>query len=90
MKRFKALETAFASGWMRVRANRRHRGYDRGFILSDHADWPQLIQTIEETGAKQVLVTHGKSDVLVNYLQERGYRASALSTVYGDEEEGTE
>jgi len=90
MKRFDALETAFASGWMRVRANRRHRGYDRGFILSDHADWPQLIQTIQETGANQVLVTHGKSDVLVNYLEEQGYQASALSTVYGDEEEGTE
>lgn len=90
MKRFKSLETGFASGWMRVRGGRRHRGYDRGFVLSDHADWPQLIQTVQETRAQRILVTHGKSDVLVEYLREQGYSAHALGADYGDDSETEE
>lgn len=87
MKRFKELETGFASGWMRVRAGRRMRGYDRGFVLSDHADWPQLLQTIGETGAKQVWVTHGKADLLVRHLNENGIAAGVWGTEYGHEED---
>lgn len=83
MKRFKSVETGFASGWMRVRGGRRHRGYDRGFVLSDHADWPQLVRTIQETGARKILVTHGKSDVLVRYLKELGYWAEILGSEVG-------
>ena len=64
MRRFKDRETAFASGWMRVRGTRRRKGFDRGFVLSDHADWPALLRTIEETGARRVLVTHGYADEL--------------------------
>jgi putative mRNA 3-end processing factor len=90
MKRFKSLETGFASGWMRVRGGRRHRGYDRGFVLSDHADWPQLIRTIQETGAGRILVTHGKSDVLVRYLREQGYHAQALEAHYEDDSDDGE
>jgi putative mRNA 3-end processing factor len=78
MKRFKDFETGFASGWMRVRAARRYRAYDRGFVLSDHADWPQLIRTVEETAARRVLAMHGKTDVLVRYLSERGFQAEQL------------
>ena len=70
MKRFKSPQTAFASGWMAVRGARRRRGYERGFVLSDHADWSSLIRTIQETGAQQVYVTHGQNDVLSRYLQE--------------------
>ncbi|HEY9734667.1 MAG TPA: ligase-associated DNA damage response exonuclease [Trichocoleus sp.] len=70
MKRFDHPQTAFASGWMAVRGARRRRGYERGFVLSDHADWPSLIRTVQETGAKTVYVTHGQSDVLSRYLQE--------------------
>lgn len=87
MKRFKDLETGFASGWMRVRAGRRMRGYDRGFVLSDHADWPQLLQTIAETGARQIWVTHGKADLLVRHLNENGISADVWGTEYGHEEE---
>lgn len=87
MKRFKDLETGFASGWMRVRAGRRMKGYDRGFVLSDHADWPQLLQTVQETGAKQVWVTHGKSDLLVRYLNESGLSAGVWGTHYTGESE---
>lgn len=82
MRRFKRHETGFASGWMRIRGNRRRRGYDRGFVLSDHADWPGLIQTIEQTGARRVLATHGRTDVLVAYLRERGIDAAPLATEY--------
>ncbi|MEM1436705.1 MAG: ligase-associated DNA damage response exonuclease [Pseudomonadota bacterium] len=86
MRRFKKHRTGFVSGWMRVRGNRRRRGYDRGFVLSDHADWPGLVDTVTATGAERVLATHGKTDVLVRYLRERNVAAAALSTRFGEEE----
>ena len=85
MKRFKAVSTGFASGWMAVRGNRRRRGYERGFVLSDHADWKELIQTIEETQAKQIYVTHGSKETLAQYLREKGYEADILNTLYEGE-----
>ncbi|HET6522246.1 MAG TPA: ligase-associated DNA damage response exonuclease, partial [Geminicoccaceae bacterium] len=78
--------TGFASGWMRVRGHRRRRGYDRGFVVSDHADWPGLLRTVEETGARRVFATHGYADALARYLrEERGVRAARLETLYGGE-----
>lgn len=85
MRRFPRHSAGFASGWMRIRGNRRRRGYDRGFVLSDHVDWPGLIRTIEETGARRVLATHGRTDVLVRYLRERGWEADSLETFFGDD-----
>jgi putative mRNA 3-end processing factor len=86
MRRFgPSRETAFASGWMRVRGTRRRKGFDRGFALSDHADWPALLRTIEETGARRVLVTHGYADELARYLAERGIDSAALATHYEGE-----
>ncbi|MFZ0408938.1 MAG: ligase-associated DNA damage response exonuclease [Cyanobium sp.] len=70
MKRLRGAQTAFASGWMAVRGARRRRGCERGFVLSDHADWPALLQTARQSGARQVYVTHGQSDVLARYLRE--------------------
>jgi putative mRNA 3-end processing factor len=70
IKRFPACRTAFASGWMEVRGTRRRKALDRGFVLSDHADWNELIQTIDETEAKIVLTTHGNSALLAQYLRE--------------------
>ena len=91
MRRFKNSSTGFCSGWMRVRGNRRRRGYDRGFVLSDHADWPGLLATVEETGARRVLTTHGQSAALVRLLRERGLDAAELETRYsGDGDGGTE
>ena len=81
------VETAFASGWMRVRGVRRWRGYDRGFVLSDHADWPGLIRTVRETGASRVLATHGSVGVLSRYLREQGVEAQPLATGYRAEAE---
>jgi putative mRNA 3-end processing factor len=71
---------------MKVRGNRRRRGHDRGFVISDHADWPALLRTIRETGAKQVLATHGNTDALVRVLHEEGLQAQALRTEFGGEE----
>lgn len=88
MRRFGDYSDAFASGWMRLRGTRRRRGVDRGFVLSDHADWPGLLWAIEQTGAQRVMVTHGSVAVLVRYLCERGLDAQAFVTEYGDEDEG--
>ncbi|HEY9764025.1 MAG TPA: ligase-associated DNA damage response exonuclease [Trichocoleus sp.] len=86
MKRFKHPQTAFASGWMAVRGARRRRGYERGFVLSDHADWPGLLQTVRETGAETVYVTHGQTEVLSRYLREIDQiNALPLKTLYEGE-----
>jgi putative mRNA 3-end processing factor len=84
-RRFGKYETAFASGWMRIRGTRRRRSIDRGFVLSDHADWPALLRTIRETGARRVLTTHGYADTLARYLGEEGLAADALHTAYEGE-----
>ncbi|HLO40241.1 MAG TPA: ligase-associated DNA damage response exonuclease [Phycisphaerales bacterium] len=81
------FELAFASGWMHIRGVRRRGGHDRGFALSDHADWQGLNRTIDETGAARVLVTHGNIDSFVRYLRERGVAAEPLRTVHGGEED---
>ncbi|GAB4543818.1 MAG: ligase-associated DNA damage response exonuclease [Phycisphaerales bacterium] len=81
-----AVSDASASGWMTTRAARRWRSYDRGFVVSDHADWPGLLRTIEETGATRIGVTHGSVQPFVRYLRERGLDAFALDTRYeGDD-----
>jgi putative mRNA 3-end processing factor len=88
MRRFGAdADTGFASGWMRVRGIRRRRGYDRGFVISDHADWPGLLRTVEESGASRVLTTHGYSEALARHLNGRGLRAEALKTEFGEEDD---
>jgi putative mRNA 3-end processing factor len=86
MRRFGEHSSGFCSGWMRVRGDRRRRGYDRGFVLSDHADWPALIETCRASGARRILLTHGYSDAISRYLTEQGLAASALQTHFGGEE----
>jgi putative mRNA 3-end processing factor len=91
MRKFGTVSTGFASGWMQIRGARRRRAVDRGFVLSDHVDWPSLIDVIRGTGAEQVWVTHGYSGVVVRWLREHGIRARLLSTPYEgetDEREG--
>jgi putative mRNA 3-end processing factor len=85
MRRFPGAETGFASGLMQIRGTRRRKGFDRGFVLSDHADWPQLLQTVADTGARRVLATHGHSHVLARYLREQGIDADVLATPYAGE-----
>jgi putative mRNA 3-end processing factor len=74
-----------ASGWMRIRGTRRRRAFDRGFALSDHADWGGLNQAIDATGAERVLVTHGYSAVLTRWLRDRGIEADILATRFEGE-----
>jgi putative mRNA 3-end processing factor len=78
LRRFGSYSAAFASGWMRVRGMRRRRGVDRGFVLSDHVDWPSLLATIRATGAEHVLVTHGYREAVVRYLREHDIDAAVL------------
>jgi len=84
-RRFADASDAFASGWMRLRGSRRRQGVDRGFVLSDHADWPGLQRAIAATGASRVIVTHGYEAVMVRWLQEQGLEAGAFRTEYGDD-----
>lgn len=90
MRRFGDYADAFASGWMQLRGARRRRGVDRGIVLSDHADWPGLLQAIDATGATRVYVTHGQVAPMVRWLGERGLDARAFATEYGDEAEESE
>jgi putative mRNA 3-end processing factor len=76
---------AFASGWMQLRGARRRQGLDRGFVLSDHADWPGLQRAIAATGASRVIVTHGYEAVMVRWLREQGLDAGSFSTEYGSD-----
>lgn len=86
MKKFEPYSTAFASGWMAVRGNRRRLAADRGFVLSDHADWAELNAAVKETDATQVLVTHGFTDTFARWLCENGYDARAVKTEYAGEQ----
>jgi putative mRNA 3-end processing factor len=85
LRRFGDYSDAFASGWMRLRGTRRRRALDRGFVLSDHADWSGLMQAISATGAQRVIVTHGQVAVVVRWLREQGLDAEAFETEFGDE-----
>jgi len=88
-RRFPDPLTAFASGWMRVRARARQRGVELPLVISDHADWDGLTATIAATGAGEVWVTHGQEDALVHWCQTKGLAARPLALVgYGEEDEG--
>jgi putative mRNA 3-end processing factor len=87
LRRFGSIATGFASGWMLVRGMRRRKAIDRGFILSDHSDWTDLLTAIAETGADKILVTHGYVPVLVRYLREHGVDAAGLSTRFEGEQQ---
>jgi putative mRNA 3-end processing factor len=78
LKRFYPYKSAFASGWMQVRGMRKQRNVDRGFVLSDHADWTELLDTIHETGASKIFTTHGNASTLALYLKEQGKKAFPL------------
>lgn len=84
-RRLGKVSVAMASGWMQIRGTRRRRGMDRGFILSDHVDWRDLMKTIKETEAENVWVTHGYSDIVARHLSEQGYNAKVVSTEFTGE-----
>ena len=86
-RRFGPRETGFASGWMALRGIRRRRAGDRGFVISDHADWPGLLRAIRETGAENIYVTHGYTEIFTRYLNESGWTAQVVQTEFGEDEE---
>ncbi|KZD10317.1 ligase-associated DNA damage response exonuclease [Oceanibaculum pacificum] len=79
--------TAVASGWMRVRQRAKQRGVELPLVISDHADWDELCQTLADVGAPEIWVTHGREEALVHHARAQGIRARALALV-GFEEEG--
>lgn len=87
LRKFGDISTAFASGWMQVRGPRRRRSLDRGFALSDHADWGGLLSSIQATGAERIWATHGYTEPLVRWLRESGKEATAIKTHFESEKE---
>jgi putative mRNA 3-end processing factor len=85
VKKFRPYSIGVASGWMSLRGARRRRAADRGFVLSDHADWEGLNETIVATGAEKVFVTHGYTGIFTQWLREQGYDAHEVSTEYEGE-----
>lgn len=86
IKKIPNAATAICSGWMHIRGNRRWKGVDAGFAVSDHADWEGLLQAVKATEAEKVYVTHGSQAVFSKYLNEIGIEAHELKTEFGDEE----
>lgn len=86
-RRFADPVTAFASGWMGVRARARQRGVELPLIISDHADWPELIQTFEELAPEEIWITHGREEGLLRWAELKGVKARALRLVGYDEDD---
>jgi len=89
MRRFGPVSTGFVSGWMRIRGARRRRSLDRGFVLSDHADWAGLMSAIRASGASRVWVTHGYRAPVVEWLKQQGLDAQAVETRFEAEQDET-
>ena len=85
MRRFLPYSLGVASGWMKLRGTRRRRGADRGFVLSDHADWNDLNKAILATGAEKIFVTHGYTEIFAQWLRERGLDAREVKTKFEGE-----
>ncbi|RCS27829.1 ligase-associated DNA damage response exonuclease [Polaribacter sp. WD7] len=86
LKRIPNAATAICSGWMHIRGNRRWKGVDAGFAVSDHADWDGLLSAVKATEAEKVYVTHGSQAVFSKYLNEIGIEAHELKTEFGEDE----
>lgn len=85
MRKFSPYTTAMASGWMNIRGAKRRRAVDKGFVLSDHADWFGLNSAVKETGCERVLVTHGYTAVFSKWLREQGLNAQEVQTLYNED-----
>ncbi len=86
-RRFGVASTAFASGWMRLRGVRRRRAADRGFVISDHADWDGLMHAVKETEAENIYATHGYTEIFARWLNSAGYNAQVVPTEFGGDDD---
>lgn len=86
-KKLKGGSKAFASGWMQLRGMRRRRAADRGFVISDHADWEGLNTAIDATGAQKIIVTHGYTEIFSKWLNSKGLDCQIEGTDFGSEEQ---
>lgn len=84
IKRFEPYSLGICSGWMALRGTKRRRGADKGFVLSDHADWNELNTAVKESQAERVIVTHGYTAQFSRYLAECGLKAENVKTMYGE------
>jgi putative mRNA 3-end processing factor len=84
MHRFRNSARAFVSGWMQIRGNRRRRALDRGFVLSDHADWDGILSAVRASGAERVWTTHGFAAETARFLSEAGLAADPVGTDFAD------
>lgn len=87
IKKFEPYSTGYCSGWMAVRGAKNRKAIDRGFVLSDHADWSDLETAIAETNAQKVYVTHGYTATYSRWLNEKGIESAEVKTMYGQEED---
>lgn len=85
LRKFQPFTTAIASGWMSIRGARRRRAVDRGFVLSDHADWQELNRAVRDTGAEKVYATHGYAAAFSKWLNEQGIHSEDIETAYEGE-----
>ena len=85
LKKWEPYKTAAASGWMATRGARRRRGYDTGFVLSDHSDFSELNTAVQATQAESVICTHGYTEIYSKYLNSQGIRATTADTPFEDE-----
>lgn len=85
MRKFLPYVTGVCSGWMMIRGAKRRRAADRGFVLSDHADWNGLNKAVAATGAENIYVTHGYTAVYSRWLKEQGLNAREVHTLYEGE-----
>lgn len=84
-KKFQPFEVGMASGWMNLRGPRRRRSVDRGFVLSDHADWQGLNSAIDATGCEKVIVTHGYTTIFSKWLNDKGIETKIENTEFEGE-----
>lgn len=90
LKKLAPYVTASASGWMAFRGARARRAVDKGFVLSDHADWSGLLHAVKESAAENIITTHGYADIFARYLNEQGYNAQTAQTHFeGEPSDGT-
>jgi putative mRNA 3-end processing factor len=78
MRKLGPVSVAMASGWMLTRGRRRRAGYDRGFVISDHVDWPELVRTVEESGPEALWAAHGQREAVARYFGERGLKTRVV------------